>query len=115
MDDSIFEVSRAEYKSFVQEIKPEYRRVEEIELDKWHKATKIFSKKTGKCLTSRVTHLMQDEDKHEPEKYYIFEMPDDDERQAAIPRMKIVLETKEEVQAFLDGIKKLKEQEKNND
>lgn len=115
MDDSIFEVSREEYKSFVDEIKPEYRRVEEIDLDKWHRATKIFSKKTGKCLTSRVTHITQNEERHEPEKYYIFEMPDNDERRAPIPRVKIVLETKEEVQAFFDGIKKLKEQEKSND
>lgn len=111
MDDSIFEVSRAEYKSFVEEIKPEFRRVEEIKLDKWHKATKIFSKKTGKCLTSRVTHLIDDEEDHEPEKYYIFEIPDDDERRAPIPRTRIVLETKEEVQAFLDGMKKLKEKD----
>lgn len=110
MNESIFEVSRAEYKSFVEEIKPDCRRVEEIDLDKWHKATKIFSKKTGKCLTSRVTNIMNDEDEHEPEKYYIFEMPDDDERQAPIPRVKVVLETKEQVQAFLDGMKKLKEQ-----
>lgn len=109
MDNSIFEVSRAEYKSFIEEIKPEYRRVEEVELDKWYKATKVFSKKTDKCLASRVTHLL-DGDKHEPERYYIFEMPDDDERQAAIPRIKVVLETKEQVQAFLDGIKKMKEQ-----
>ena len=113
INESIFEVSRAEYKSFVEEIKPECRRVEIIDLDRWHKATRIFSLKTGKCLTSRVTHLIEDEEMHEPERYYIFEMPDDDERRAPIPRVKVVLETKEEVQAFLDGMKKLKENNNN--
>lgn len=116
LNESIFEVSRAEYKSFVETIKPETRRLEEIQLDKWHKATRIFSKKTGKCLTSRITHLIEDEEMHEPEKYYIFEMPDDDERLAPIPRARVILETKEEVQAFFDGLKKLREKENlNND
>ena len=111
LNESIFEVSRNEYKSFVETIKPETRKIEEIELDKWHKATKIFSQKTGKCLASRVTHLIEDEEEHEPEKYFIFEMPDDDERLAPIPHIQIVLESKEEVQTFFDGLKQLHKKE----
>ena len=38
----------------------------------------------------------------EPEKYYIFEMPEDYERQAPIPKMRITLNSKEEVQKFFD-------------
>lgn len=113
MNKDIFEVSRDEYKSFVKTIKNESRQVEEVMLDEWHKAIRIISKKTGKCLTSRVIHLVEDEKKHEPEKYYIFEMPDDDERLPPIPHIKVELKTKEEVQAFFDGLKKL--HENNND
>ena len=110
MNESIFEVSRAEYKDFIETIKPEYRQIETVDLDRWHQATKIFSKKTGKCLTSRVTYTGKSKEDYEPEKYYIFEIPDDEERCAVIPKVKIVLETKEQVQAFLDGMKKIKEQ-----
>lgn len=111
---SIFEVTRSEYKGFIETIKPEFKQVEELQLDKWHKAIRIISKKTGKCLTSRVIHLIEDEEMHEPEKYYIFEMPDDEERLPPIPHLQIQLETKEEVQAFLDGLKKMRENQKND-
>jgi len=116
MSEDIYEVSRAEYKSFVETIKLETRDVKEELIDSRHKVTKIFSKKTGKCLTSRVTDLYED-DAHEPERYYIFEMPDNDERLAPIPKVKVMLETKEQVQAFLDGMKRMREmeKEKNND
>lgn len=108
----IFSVSRAEYKEFLNQLKGDARRVEEIEITNYSKAVKVFSQKTGKCLCSRVSYMARTNDEEpKPEKYYIFEMPDDDERLAAIPKMKVVLETKEEVQAFLDGMKKMKEQE----
>lgn len=105
MTESIYEVTRADYKSFVEQLKPEFRdvRVEKIGID--HIAAKIFSKKTGKCLCSRVTYAA-DYGEPEPERYYIFEMPDDDERQAPIPTQQIVLKTKEEVQALFDFITK---------
>lgn len=109
-DESIYEVSRGEYKGFVNEIKPEYRRVEVTQLDKKHSATKIYSTNTGKCLCSRVSYSV-DYGEPDPEKYYIFEMPENYERNAAIPVQKIVLETKEEVQAFFDFLAKQKEQE----
>lgn len=110
IDNEIYEVSRAEYKSFVETIKPETREIKERDIDEEHKTIEIFSKKTGKRLTSRIIHTA--EKNHEPEKYYIFEMPDDDERSAPIPKVQVVLETKEQVQAFLDGMKKMKEMEK---
>lgn len=107
MNESIFEVSRDDYKYFIETIKSETKNIITEKLDDWHEVTKIFSKKTGKCLASRITHIPYEDEAREPEKYYIFELPNDDERMAPIPHMKIVLETKEEVQAFLDGIKKL--------
>lgn len=112
----VYSVSRAEYKAFVEEIKPEYRDVQEVELSIRSKATKIFSKKTGKCLCSRVSfqELVEGEE-HIPEQYYIFEMPDDDERRAQIPKMKVVLETPEQVQLFFDGLKKMREENDGRD
>lgn len=111
-DNSIYEVTRNEYKGFVEQIKPEYRRVEVIEIDKRHTASKIFSKKTGKCLCSRVSYTATYGDP-EPEKYYVFEIPEKEERQAPVPKQQIVLESKEEVQAFFDFLAK-KAKEENN-
>lgn len=110
ISDNIFEVSREEYKSFVETIKPETRDIREEIIDSRLKATKIYSKKTGKCLTSRVVDVREN-DVRVPERYYIFELPDNDERLATIPKVKVVLETKEQVQAFLDGIKRMREME----
>lgn len=107
---SLYEVSRNEYKGFVEQIKPEYRRIEIEKVDKEHTAAKIFSINTGKCLCSRVTYSA-DYGEPEPEKYYVFEMPEKYERQAPIPKQQLILETKEEVQAFFDFLaKKIKEE-----
>jgi len=115
IDKSLYEVSRNEYKGFVEQIKPEYRRIEIEKVDKEHTATKIFSINTGKCLCSRVTYSA-DYGEPEPEKYYVFEMPEKYERQAPIPKQQLILETKEEVQAFFDFLaKKIKEENNKND
>ena len=113
IDNSIYEVTRNDYKGFVEQIKPECRRVEIEEVDKKHIATKIFSINTGKCLCSRVTYSAN-YGTPEPEKYYIFEMPENYERQAPIPKQQIVLKTKEEVQAFFDFLAKNKKENKND-
>lgn len=114
IDNSIYEVTRNEYKGFVEQIKPECRRVAIEEVDKKHTATKIFSINTEKCLCSRVTYSA-DYGTSEPEKYYIFEMPENYERQAPIPKQQIVLKTKEEVQAFFDFLAKETKKENKND
>lgn len=113
MDNSIYEVTREDYKGFVNQIKPECRDVKIEEIGETHVAAKIYSKKTGKCLCSRVAYSADYGDP-DPERYYIFEMPDNDERCAAIPVQRITLTSKEEVQAFFDAIKKLQEEQKND-
>ena len=113
LDESIYEVTRADYASFVEQIKPEFRDVKEMEIGDRHTATKIYSKKTGKCLCSRVTHNGKIGDP-EPEKYYIFEMPNDEERQPPIPKLHLNLETREEIQAFFSAIAKLIKEKKND-
>ena len=113
MDSSIYEVTRDDYKGFVNQIKPECRDVRIEEIGDTHIAAKIYSKKTSKCLCSRVAYSADYGDQ-DPEKSYIFEMPDDDERCAPIPVQRITLTSKEEVQAFFDVVKKLQEEQKND-
>lgn len=113
LDESIYEVTREDYQNFVEQIKPEFRDVRGMEIGDRHDAIKIYSKKTGKCLCSRVTHNGKIGD-YEPEKYYIFEMPDADERQPPIPKFKLHLDTKEEVQAFFNAIAKLTKEKEND-
>lgn len=110
INNSIFSVSRDDYKSFVEQIKPEYRQIETID-GRIKTITKIFSKETGKCLCSRISYR----EKSTPEKYFIFEMPEDYERRAPIPHMKLKLETKEEVQAFFDAVLKMQKEKNKND
>ena len=99
MNESIFLVEREDYKAFVERLKVEAIEVKEEELTRSSDATKVFSKKTGKCLCSRVYSKEADE------KYYIFEFPDDDEWGPPIPKRKITLQTKEQVQLLFDLIR----------
>ena len=105
----IFSVTRADYKDFVLQIKPEARRVETVELNNYTTATKIFSKNTGKCLCSRVSYRAggPDDSENRPEEYFIFEMPEDDERLEPIPRVQVELTTIEQVQKLFDGLSKM--------
>lgn len=112
--ESLFSVTRNEYKVFVEQIKPDCRRVEEVELSNNSTAIKIFSNKTGKCLCSRVSYTpLTEGEECRPEEYYIFEMPDDDERQEYKARPRLVLETREEVQAFVNLMSKMQKEQNN--
>ena len=101
MNEAIFEVSRTEYSAFVRTLKPEYRKVEVIKQNSYI-YTNIYSSKTNTKLCSRKTPA--DQDSEERETYYIFNIPSSDERLPDIPVRKITLETKEDVQAFLNYI-----------
>ena len=48
------------------------------------------------------------------EHYFIFNMPEDNERIAPKPVMKVTLETKEEVQTFFDILNKIQRGENND-
>lgn len=109
--ESVFEVTRDEYIGFVEQLKPEAREVKVEQIDDRHVAAKIFSKKTGKCLCSRMAYNAP-YGEPEPEVYYVFEMPDDDERKPPIPKRKITLTTKEEVQALFNYISQKQKEEK---
>ena len=108
MDKSIFEVTRDEYVGFIREINPNSRIMEKEE-DERAVRLKVVSNKTGKVLCERIIPEEGDEI------YYVYEMPDPNERIAPKPVQKIVLETPEEVQAFMDILSKLQKGENLDD
>ena len=108
MDESIYEVTRDEYVGFLGEFRKEAGEVETQYQDNITTLS-IISKKTGKKVCARKI----DQDTGE-EVYYIFNMPDDDERCAAKPFRKITLDTKEEVQAFFDVLNQLTKEQKDD-
>lgn len=100
MDNNIYEVERDDYAGFIGQLNKQMMDVEQFYEDTLT-IMKIKSKKTGKHLCTRV--ITEEGEEH----YYVFNMPDDDERIAPKPVMKITLNDKEEVQAFFDAINKL--------
>lgn len=105
MDNSIYEVSRDEYVGFMSEIKPSCYDTEVSHLENCT-IIKVFSKKTGIHFCTRV--IPEEDNEH----YFIFNMPENDERQAGKPVRKITLETKEEVQTFFDALSKVMKENK---
>ena len=103
--DDIYEVSRLEYSSLVETIKPEIREIMQYIADDY-KYIDIYSKNTHKKLTSRRTYIGESV-AAQSEKYYIFNLPEPDERLPDIPKYTLQLETREEVQAFLDAMAKM--------
>ena len=108
----LYEVSRADYSSFLRTIKPECRYIKEDKLDRWHMVTKVMNKKTNDCFGSRISYIRKNEEEQgEPERYYIFTLPTEEEKIPPIPTLQITLETKEEVQEVLDKLRELKEKQ----
>ena len=110
MNDDIYEVTRAEYSRLVETIKSEARDIMQYIKDDY-KYIDIYSKNTHVKLTSRVTYV-GDMQSHNDEKYYIYNLPQPEERNADIPKCRIILETREEVQAFLDAIARMNKEKK---
>lgn len=105
MDNNIYEVSRDEYVGFMSEIKPNCYDTEVSHLENCT-IIKVFSKKTDTHFCTRV--IPEEDNEH----YFIFNMPENDERQAGKPVRKITLETKEEVQTFFDALSKVMKENK---
>ena len=107
-ENSIYRVTREDYKAFMEQLKPECRDIKTIDLHS-KLITKVLSKTTGECLCSRVTYSNE----KEREKYYIFKMPLDSERRAPVPHVRVELKDQKEVQAFFDAYYKLQKEKKN--
>lgn len=110
MNDDIYEVTRIEYSSLVETIKPEARDIMQYVKDDY-KYIDLYSKKTHSKLTSRVTYI-GDMKSLRGEKYYIYNLPQPEERNPDIPKCRITLETREEVQAFIDAIARMNKEKK---
>lgn len=106
MNNSIYEVDREDYRNFIEQLNKDMMDIEEYAYQNCY-FTKVISKKTNKHLSSRIS----DSDLEE-EHYFIFNYPDDDERIAPKPVLKINLDTRKEVQDFLNALSKI--QKENN-
>ena len=102
MNEEIFEVTRRDYQAFVERLVPGKGKVDEQD-----DFIKIYSVVTGRCLCGRKST-------EDAEKYYIFNYPEDDEWGPPIPKVRINLETKEEVQALFDALAELRKQNESN-
>ena len=109
MNDSIYLVDRQDYKALVERLKVEKIRTEKIE-EREFTILKVFGIDSNECICSRKTY---NEGAH-PEEYYIFKLPESDEWGPPVPKRKIVLDSKEQVQAFFNLLSEI-QKEQNND
>ena len=110
-DDEVYEVTRDEFKGFMDELKPDCFDYEEYGYVEDDREIKITSK-DGKRHFASIKSYFHDEDEiinH----HYIYEMPHEDERQASKVIRKITLGSKEDVQAFFEILNKLQGEKKN--
>ena len=103
MDKSVYEVTRDDYVGFMGQIIPECCDTEIIGRGEPYTEINTYSKDHKRHFATRIITSIEDEDRSE-EKYYVFDMPLNEERRAPKQVRKIVLETKEEVQAFFDAL-----------
>lgn len=97
--DNIYEVERDDYIGFLDQLQKSALSVREENNEGVH-WLKTYSKKYGNLLC--VREIYDEGEEH----YYIFDMPQDNERQNPKVKRKIVLNTQEEVQAFFDVLSK---------
>lgn len=105
MNNSIYEVERDDYVGFIGQLNKQMMDVEQYYEDNMT-IMKIISKNTHTHLCTRIIN-------EDGEHYYIFNMPEDNERIEPSPVMKITLDNKEEVQAFFNALSKLQQEKKN--
>ena len=113
MDNSIYEVTRSDYASFIRTIKPECREVQTVQEGNYI-ICNVYSVATKTLLCARKAHNIEDEEKREPERYYIFNLPTAEESLPLTPVAKIELKTREEIQSFLNYFAKMQKENKNN-
>lgn len=112
MYNNIYEVDRDEYAAFIGQLNKE-----KMDTEVFSEPNAVFIKvksiKTGKHLSTRV--ISKYEENYGEEKYYIFNYPENEERVEPKAIRKIVLETKEEVQSFLEALGKIQKGEYKHD
>ena len=107
MSNDIYEVTRDEYAGFIGQLNKQMCDVEQF-FENDMTIIKIKSKATGTHFCTRI--IPEDDVEH----YFVFNMPEDNERVAPKPVMKVTLETKEEVQNFFNALGKLQQENKHD-
>lgn len=105
--DEIYEVERDQYAGLIGEMKTNCFHMDTSYQENATIIT-LTSKTTGKLVTKRVI------DTEGNETYYIYDLPENNERLAPKKIRKYELQTKEEVQAFFDILNKIQKGEKND-
>ena len=96
----LFEVDFEYYEDYFHSLKPGmFHGV----IDEENNSMTIVSNTTGNKMCG------YDVDKDDKAHYYIFSLPTKEESVEIKPRIKVVLNTKEEVQAVIDGLKEIRE------
>ena len=105
--DEIYEVERDQYAGLIGEMKTDC-----FHMDTSYQEDKtiitLTSKATGKLITKRII------DADGNETYFIYDLPENNERLAPKKIRKYELQTKEEVQAFFDILNKIQKGEKHD-
>ena len=107
MDESIYEVERDEYAGVIGQINTKTADIEE-----YHQNDVTIIKIKNKNGTHFTTRIINNETGEE--KYYVFNLPEGEDRLPPKKIRQVKLETKEEVQAFFDALSKLQKGEKND-
>lgn len=107
MNKDIYEVERDDYAGFIGQLNKQMMDVEQ-EYQEHSTILKIISKTTGTLLCKRIVS----DEGHE--QYFVYNMPESEERIEPKPVLKIKLNNKEEVQKFFNILNQL-QQEKHND
>lgn len=110
MKNDIFQVTRDQYVGFLSQIKPEARKIITEQNDNYT-LYKVYSKLNNIHLCSRK--IYNDKCGANIQRYYVYNMPLDEQRRAPIPVQKIILETKEQVQEFFNILNKLSQERSN--
>lgn len=104
MNKEVYRVERNEYVGLIGEMKTDC-----FDMEKEHHEDvtiiKLVSKKTGKLISERIIH------EDGKEEYFIYEIPDNDERLAPKRIRQVTLETKEEVEHFFKALNELRSKE----
>lgn len=96
--DDIYEVDRDDYVGFVGQLDKNKCYVLNATIDEQSMVYEIHSKASDTLLCYRVIP------KDAPERYYVMNMPADDERVPAKPVRTVTLDTREAVEEFLNAL-----------
>ena len=100
MNDDIYEVEKEDYISFLQTLKPSYCIQKQNQIDDWHYEITETSKLTNKLLCKKIVTLDLKKEYVADERYYIINLPEDEESQEPDGKLRIELKTPEELKAF---------------